>query len=124
MAREAPVHAVAARHGHSRRWAPAWTPFVTTPPYPDWPSGLCSVVGATSAVLEGLYGTVDLKITSAASGAGVQPRHYVDRETFVEDAVNARVWSGIHFRFADTAGIDVGTDVANYVLDNYFQPTD
>ena len=34
-----------------------WMPYITTPPYPDWPSGLCSVVGATSMVLERLYGT-------------------------------------------------------------------
>lgn len=101
-----------------------WTSFITNPPYPDWPSGLCSVVGATSMVLERLYGTVDLKITSGVVGAGPQPRHYVDRATFVRDAIDARVWSGIHFRFADTAGIDVGSNVANYVVDNYFQPTD
>jgi hypothetical protein len=101
-----------------------WTSFVTTPPYPDWPSGLCSVVAATGTVLERLNGDVDLKITSAASGAGTQPRHYTDNETFFSDAVNARVWSGIHFRFADTAGIDVGSKVANYVVDHYFQPTD
>jgi len=100
-----------------------WTPRITTPPYPDWPSGLCSVVGATAMVLERLNGdgTVDLKITSGA--AGVQ-RHYLDRTIFNQDAVNARVWSGIHFRFADVAGRDIGTSVANFVLDNYFQPTD
>ena len=101
-----------------------WTSFITNPPYPDWPSGLTSVVGATSMVLERLYGTVDLKITSGVAGAGPQPRHYVDRATFVGDAIDARVWSGIHFRFADTAGINVGSNVANYVVDNYFQPTD
>jgi len=101
-----------------------WTSFVTNPPYPDWPSGLTSAVGATSTVLERLYGTLDLKIASAAAGAGPQPRHYVNGATFRDDAVDARVWSGIHFRFADTAGITVGTSVANYVVDNYFQPTD
>lgn len=100
-----------------------WRPLITTPPYPDWPSGLCSVVGATSMVLERLNGTVDLKITSAVAGAGPQ-RHYVDRATFNRDAVDARVWSGIHFRAADVAGRDIGTNVANFVFDNYFQPTD
>ena len=100
-----------------------WTSRINNPPYPDWPSGLCSVVGATSMVLERLNGdgTVDLKITSGA--AGVQ-RHYLDRAIMNRDAVDARVWSGIHFRFADEVGRDIGTSVANYVLDNYFQPTD
>lgn len=102
----------------------AWTSYITTPPYPDWPSGLTSVVGATGMVLERLYGTVDLNITSMAADAGPQPRHYADRATFNQDAINARVWSGIHFRFADTAGSTIGTNVANYVVDNYFQPAD
>ena len=101
-----------------------WTPLVPNPPYPDWPSGLCSVVGATGMVMERLYGSVDLNITSMATATGPQPRHYADRATLNMDAVNARVWSGIHFRSSDIAGRDVGTNVANYVVDNYFQPTD
>ena len=102
-----------------------WTPYITTPPYPEWPSGLCSVVGATSRVLERLNGdgTVDLNITSGVTGAGPQPRHYTDRTTFTTEAVSARVWSGIHFRTADEVSITIGTNVANYVLDHYFQPT-
>ena len=74
--------------------------------------------------MERLYGSVDLNITSLAPATGPQPRHYADRATFNMDAVNARVWSGIHIRSADIAGRDVGTNVANYVVDNYFQPTD
>ena len=100
-----------------------WTPLVTTPPYPDWPSGLCSVVGATGKVMERLYGSVDLNITSLAPATGPQHRYYGDRTTLNTDAVNARVWSGIHLRSADVAGRDVGTSVADYVVDNYFQPT-
>jgi hypothetical protein len=100
-----------------------WSSYIPTPPYPDWPSGLTSVVGATGMVLERL-GMLDLNITSTAIDAGPQPRHYADRATFNEDAINARVWSGIHFRFADTAGSVIGTNVANYVVDNYFQPAD
>ena len=117
---------MAADHRYSRVDDPLldnWTPLVTTPPYPDWPSGLCSVVGATGMVMERLYGSVDLNITSLAPGTGPQPRHYADTATFNMDAVNARVWSGIHFRSADIAGRDIGTNVANYVVDNYFQPT-
>jgi hypothetical protein len=101
-----------------------WSSYIPNPAYPEWPSGLCSVVGATGMVLERLFGTVDLNITSMAMDAGPQPRHYADRATFNADAINARVWSGIHFEFSDTAGTNVGTNVANYVVDNYFQPAD
>jgi hypothetical protein len=101
---------------------PLWTPFLVTPPYPDWSSGLCSVVGAVTAALSRLNadGTVDLRITSPSAGL----RHYLDKAVMAEDAVNARVWSGIHFRTADQASITIGTQVANFALDHYFAPTD
>jgi hypothetical protein len=102
---------------------PGWTPLIGTPPYPDWPSGLCSVVGAVSTVLTRLNGdgTLDLKITSAAAG---QTRHFATKAQIAEEAVDARVWSGIHFRTADEVSIATSTAIANYVLDHFFQPTD
>ena len=101
-----------------------WTPRIGTPPYPDYPSGLCSVVGAVSTTLQRLNGdnTLDLRITSAAA-AGVT-RTFATKADIVGQAVDARVWSGIHFRTADEVSIEIGSDVANYTLDNYFQPTD
>jgi hypothetical protein len=37
--------------------------------------------------------------------------------------IDARVWSGIHFRTADHTGISIGIQVANWALDHYFTPT-
>ncbi len=100
---------------------PGWTPLINTPPYPDWPSGLCSVVGATTTALTRLNGMVDLNISSAAAG---ETRYYATKADIAQSAIDARVWSGIHFRTADEVSMVIGTSVANYVLDNYFQPTD
>jgi hypothetical protein len=98
-----------------------WTPLIGTPPYPDWPSGLCSVVGATTTALTRLNGMVDLNITSAVAN---ETRYYATKADIAQSAIDARVWSGIHFRTADEVSITIGTNVADYVLDNYFQPTD
>ena len=100
-----------------------WSPRITTPPYPDWPSGLCSVVGAASTVLERLNGdgTLNLQVTSPTAG---ETRLFETKTEITDEAVDARVWSGIHFRHADEVSIDIGTDVANYAMDHYFQPTD
>jgi hypothetical protein len=38
------------------------------------------------------------------------------------DVVNARVWLGIHFRFADVAARNLGTSLAEWTLHHYFQP--
>ena len=99
-----------------------WTPFIPTPPYPDWPSGLCSVVGAVSTALTRLNGgMLDLNVTSAAAA---ETRHFASKSEMAAEAVNARVWSGIHFRTADVRSIGIGSNVADWVLDHYFRPTD
>ena len=40
-----------------------------------------------------------------------------------DDAINARVWSGIHFRTADVVAAQMGTQISNWALDHYFKPT-
>jgi hypothetical protein len=99
-----------------------WEPLIATPPYPDWPSGLTSVIGALSTSLSRLNadGRVDLNISSAAAGV---TRHYDVAALIQGDAVNARVWSGIHFRTADEVSAAIGTKVANWTLDHYFART-
>jgi hypothetical protein len=99
-----------------------WTPLLGTPPYPDWPSGLCGVIGAVSTALSRLNpdGRVDLTLTSAAAGV---TRHYDDAALMQHDAIDARVWAGIHFRTADAVGVMIGTQVANWALDHHFAPT-
>jgi hypothetical protein len=100
-----------------------WTSRIGAPPYPDWPSGLCSVVGAVATTLQRLNGdgTLDLTITSAAAG---ETRNFATKAKLSRQAVDARVWSGIHFRTADEVSIAIGSRVANWTLNHYFQPTD
>lgn len=99
---------------------PDWLPLITTPPYPEWPSGLCSVIGAITTTLESTTGEVDIFIPSITKGT----RHFTSKATLDETAVNARVWSGVHFRTSDEKAIEIGTNVTNYVLDRYFAATD
>lgn len=101
---------------------PGWTPLLVTPPYPDWPSGLNGVIGAASTVLSQLNadGLVDLNLTSAAAGV---TRHYDLAADIQQDGIDARVFSGIHFRTADEVAIVMGTQVANWALDHHFAPS-
>ena len=74
---------------------------ITTPPYPDYTSGLNAVIGAAPGRFLGArQPQIDLNITSAAAGV---TRHY-ERRAINGDAIDARVWSGIHFRTADVVG--------------------
>jgi len=106
---------------------PAWESLINTPPYPDYPSGLCNLMGAVSRSLTRVLGdgTIDLNITSVAAGTPGSPltRHYATAAELNKDAIDARVWSGIHFRTADVVASQMGTKIADWALDHYFQPT-
>lgn len=100
-----------------------WEPLIPTPPYPDYTSGLGAVLGAASRALAGVLGTnrIDLRITSAAAGV---TRHYEFAGQLNRDVVDARVWSGIHFRTADVVGNAMGKKVGDWALDHYFGDDD
>ena len=106
---------------------PGWESLIATPPYPDYPSGLCNVMGAVSRAVTRVLGdgSIDLNIGSVAAGlpGPALTRHYATAGDLLKDAIDARVWSGIHFRTADVVAAQMGTQVGNWALDHYFKPT-
>ena len=91
---------------------PNWTSYVTTPPYPDYPCGLPSIVGAGAQVLRSYFGTDRLPYTLAAGGIN---RTYTRLSDVESDAVDARVYGGMHFRFGCEVGIVQSRRVGKWV---------
>ena len=91
--------------------APGWLPLNNTPPYPDQPSGLSSLASASARVLERFFGTDNVKF-GAMNAVG--KRTYMSFSQAVDEIVDARVWSGIHFRKADEDGAEIGRRVARW----------
>jgi hypothetical protein len=89
---------------------PNWLPLVNTPPYPEMPSGLSSLSGSSARTLQDFFGTDDLAF-GTTNAIGIT-RNYVSFSQARDDVVNARVWSGIHFRHADEVGALIGKRVA------------
>lgn len=55
------------------------------------------------------------------------PRHtrfYGTGDEARQEVIDARVWLGLPFRFADKAGAQMGQQVATYTLDHNFQAVD
>jgi hypothetical protein len=104
---------------------PTWTPLITTPPYPDHPSGLSSLGAAAAATLADFYGTDD--VAFAVPNSPPPPftsitRSYTSFSQAADEIVDARVWSGIHFRIADVAGAKIGRQVARFREGRFFLP--
>lgn len=101
---------------------PTWTPLLVNPPYPDYVSGYNTVAASATRALEELFGRRNLNINLISTAVPGVTRHYDSGRALRADVVDARVWLGIHFRFADVAARNLGVGLANWTLDHYFQP--
>jgi hypothetical protein len=101
---------------------PNWTPLLTTPAYPDYVSGYSGLTGAFTQAVEDALGTPDLHLTLTSTAVAGAVRTYDAGSALRNDVVDARVWLGIHFRFADTDGVEMGQQVADWALTHDFGP--
>jgi hypothetical protein len=97
-----------------------WLSFQNTPPYPDYTCGLTNNVGSGLAVLRGYFGT-DRIAYSLTTATGVT-RSYRSLSQAGFEAVDARVFGGMHFRTGCVRGLMQGGAVGRYVLKNALRP--
>jgi hypothetical protein len=101
---------------------PDWLPLVNTPPYPEMPSGLSSLSGASARTLRDFFGTDHLAF-GTTNAIGIT-RNYTSFSQAENEVINARVWSGIHFRHADEQGATIGERIARWQQERFLQPAD
>lgn len=104
---------------------PGWQSLITTPNYPDYTSGANNFASAVTTMLEHFFETdhMTFSITTTNVGPTVQDtRTYHHFSDAAQDVVDARVYSGIHFRFADEAARKQGRQVAQWTFKNYLRP--
>jgi hypothetical protein len=98
---------------------PSWLPLIATPPYPEHPSGHTGFSGSIVKTLQQFFGTDRIAWTDT-NAAGT--RQFTRFSQAIDDVIDARVWSGLHFRTADEQGERIGSQVARYVGQRYFEP--
>jgi hypothetical protein len=96
-------------------------PLLFTPPFPDHPSGHTCNSGAFVHTLQNFFGT-DKIAFSAFSNKSCTWRSFERFSDALNEVIDARVWSGIHFRTADMQGAVLGKKVAHYLEKHYFLP--
>src|SRR5262245_55623794 len=103
---------------------PDWQPLINTPNYPDYTSGANCVTGAATRALALFFGTDRIAFTVTTTNAmAMQPtRNYSRFSDAADDVVTARVYEGIHFRFADAEARRQGRNVARWAFDHFLKP--
>lgn len=96
---------------------PNWSPFLQTPPFPEYTSGHSTITAAAASVLEELYGdNFSFLDTSDLRYIGMQRKFKSFREA-ADEASISRVYGGIHYRTGAEAGQEQGKKVGALVID-------
>jgi hypothetical protein len=103
-----------------------WQPLVNTPNYPDYTSGANSIVAAMTRSLAMFFGSDrgPFEVTSLHPLAMQKTRVYARFSDAADDVVEARIYLGIHFRFADVAARRQGEKVAEHAFEHFLLPRD
>jgi hypothetical protein len=99
---------------------PAWTPLFPTPRHPEYPSGHTTNSTAMATILELVFG--DDPGMPVTSTIGSITRQWRTLGEGLEEVIDARVYSGIHFRTADVVGSRLGHQVARFVWTHELAP--
>jgi hypothetical protein len=103
-----------------------WSPLLTTPNHPEYPSAHGCVTAAVTDVLAATLKTTNINIdVPGATGGGTTlttTRHFDTAAALLDDVANARIWAGLHYRFSTTAGVEIGHQVSKYDLQHAFLP--
>jgi hypothetical protein len=102
---------------------PTWENLLNTPAHPDYVSTHAVQGGAASAVLRRVFGTdqVAFTATSGAPFAGLTRTFSRFSEAGQENA-DSRVYAGVHFRSATTAGLTLGQQVGRFTVRHALRP--
>ena len=104
---------------------PTWSPLIVSPPYPDHTSGANNLTASATRALSLFFGTNEMNFSVTTTNPGptvVDTRDFTKFNDVQEEVVNARIYEGIHFRFADEAARKQGRLVAQWVHAHFLRP--
>ena len=102
-----------------------WLPLITTPPYPAYAGNLATIGASAARALQLVCGTNDVPVAvtwSLPDGLPGVTRHFDGFWQAAEEEAMARIYGGIHYRFDQQAGQQVGQSAADFVFANFMRP--
>lgn len=103
---------------------PDWVPLLGTPNFQEYPCGHCTAVAVQSEVLK-LASGLPLN-TPVRVAAGGNPNMVVQTvagwDELVRQVSDSRMFGGVHFRFSNEAGEEIGRRVARIATETLLQP--
>ena len=97
---------------------PGWVPFINTPNHPEYPCGHCGYAAAMAEVLKAEVGNsppggVEVASDSIKDAVTMRMASFDD---WVREVSFSRTLGGVHFRFSNEAGEELGRNAARAAL--------
>ena len=104
---------------------PTWLPLLGTPPYPAYAGNMATIGASAARALQLAFGTNDMPVSAIWHQSGGQPDVTHEFPGFweaAEEQSESRIYGGIHYRFDQVAGQQIGRSVAEFVAANVMGP--
>jgi hypothetical protein len=100
-----------------------WQPIDITPLHPEYPCAHCIVTGAVAGAITAMLGTEQIPevVMTSPSAPGVTHK-YTNVRDFNNEASEARIAAGFHWRFSTVVGSDMGWKIGTNTVQNCMQP--
>ncbi|HRY51406.1 MAG TPA: vanadium-dependent haloperoxidase [Candidatus Paceibacterota bacterium] len=118
-----PVTAIREGHADGNPDTPRdanWTPLTNTHSHPEYPSQLAMITAARVGILISVLGD-DIGFSVSSSGYS-GPRTFPRLSAYVQDATEARVAGGTHFRNSCNVAADAGWRIAQNAIEHFLRP--
>lgn len=101
---------------------PGWSPLLPTPPFPDYVSGHSTFSGAAATILALFFGTDDIPFATGSDFLPGVTRQFPAFSAAAMEAMESRLYGGIHFRYANEDGLQAGLGLGEWTFLHYLQP--
>ncbi len=103
---------------------PDWLPLLPTPNFSEYPCGHCTVAAAIAEVMTAETGNRPangVRIMSQAIPTSVV-QALPSWDEWAQEVSDSRIYGGVHYRFSNEAGEQIGRRAARIVLDKVMKP--
>ena len=103
---------------------PAWVPLIATPNFQEYPCGHCTAAGVIAEVMKSISGWKPGQ--GVRVGSLLNPNSVVqvlpDWDEWARQVSESRMYGGVHYRFSNEAGEDVGRRAARMAIAGALEP--
>lgn len=103
---------------------PSWEPLITTPNHPEYPCAHCTQAAAIAVLMKAVDGnSPPSRVRIASKSSPLMPNQVLPSwDRWAEEVSASRTLGGVHYRFSNEAGEEMGRKIAQLALTKVMRP--